>query len=339
MRRKTPWGVKAPVWALTTLVLATSDVAAQSQPADEARPFRAKPETASNESAAHEREQNRWIPAISLQTGFIVNQRKSRADTDERGLTEGDTNALYGLFGASAELSTPRIGALPGRPRFFFRGDVFGSRDDQEAVAKEGDPGNPLFEIDENLEDGGVDGILGQGTSLRVQSEPLILSGGIGLSFETEVARRRLRIKPSVEWMFQRDEIHLEWSAVESENTNNPLLCLPCRTSRVKMQTTKGYHSLGPGIEVDLDAGRVGDFTVSVFTQFHALRILGDRQVDLRAESGWFTRTLADVNGETVIQSIDPAVGREDSVVRASYRREAWGYTAAAGVRIYWEPR
>ncbi len=280
----------------------------------------------------------RWLPGLSFGTGILVHERDADSQSLERGFEEGDSKALFALFGASAEVSTPRISFLPTRPRFFARVDVSYSVDNDEPVLNEGDPGNPIRNPENDVAAGNpVTGVIDVGTSLRVKSEPVILSGGLGLAFSREVAGRTVRLRPSLEWMYQRDEIAIAFGAAETEGSD-PDRCAPCRTVSAQGQTTKSYHSLGPGVEVDVDATRVGDFQVSMFARFAALRILGDREVNLRATGSWFTRQDQVVNGQNIILSIDPAVGREDSVVRARFRRDPWSYAATAGIRIVWSP-
>lgn len=279
----------------------------------------------------------RWMPGFSLQTGFLAEQRDGYAESVERGIHEGESTALFGHFGASVDLSTPEIPSLPISTRFFARADVSVSVDEKESLATESDPGDPLNDPDANLEGGPVDGILGTGTTLRVQAEPLILSGGLGLSFATEIADRTVRFKPSLEWMYQRDELALRFADIETVGSN-PDQCQPCRATSLQNETTKGFHSLGPGFEVEVDTGRFRSVVFSFFTQFRALRILGDREAAMLGTSAWYTRTVERVDGQTVITSTSPAAGRDDSTVLARYRREPWGYFAAAGVRIVWNP-
>jgi hypothetical protein len=283
------------------------------------------------------RREARWIPGLSVQTGFLAEQRNGYVDSIERGAQVGDSTALFGLFGASVDLASPEIPGMPISTRFFARADVSVSFDEKESLASEGDPGDPIRDPDANLEGGPVGGILGTGTTLRVQAEPLILSAGMGLTFTTEIAERAVRIKPSLEWQYQRDEIYLRFADIESEGPN-PEQCGPCRATAFQSQTTKGFHSLGPGVEIDVDSGRIGDFRISVFSQFRALGIVGDREAYLDATGAWYTRTVERINGQNVVTSIEPADGRADTTVVSRYRREPWSFFAAAGVRIVWEP-
>jgi len=283
---------------------------------------------------------SRWIPGLSIQTGIVVNKRNGELSSIERGFEDGSSTQIFGVFGASAQLETPRVNFVPGRPRFFARADVFYSVDDKESLVSEGVPDDPIVKLGDgyNLEAGAVEQVVGRGTALRPQAEPLILGGGVGVSLQTEVSGRKLRIKPSVEWTFQRDEISLEFSEVEG-NGSDPDRCQPeCRAVSIQAQDTKGYHSLGPGVELDYDIGRAGDFGISLFGRFQALAILGDRKSRLVATGSWQTRTVERINGENVITSIEPASDRADTTVSSRYERETWSYFAGAGFRIYWDP-
>ena len=283
---------------------------------------------------------SRWIPSLSIQTGIVVNERTGEVSSIERGFEDGSSSLIFGTFGASAQVETPRVSSIPGRPRFFARADVFYSVDNKESLASEGVPDDPIAKLGDgyNLEAGPVEQNVGRGTALRPQTEPLILGGGVGVSVETEVSGRTLRIKPSLEWMFQRDEISLEFSDVEG-NGSDLERCQPeCRAVSINAQDTKGYHSLGPGVELDYDVGRAGDFSVSLFSRFQALAILGDRKSRLVATGSWQTRTVERINGENVITSVEPATGRADTTVSARYERDTWSYFAGAGFRIYWDP-
>ncbi len=316
--------------AVAVLLLATSEAAAERDRALDAGFQRSQ-----------RRADSRWVPAVSIQSGLLVHERDgfTQGQLDLKPTEqEGDTRALSGLLGGSAEIATPRIDFIPARPRFFAHADLFYSLDSDESITNQSKPGDPITDLSIQLENNAaVSGAIGTGLSLRSQSEPLILSGGLGLSFETDLAGRRLRIKPSLEWMFQRDEFRLDYADVEAVGFN-PLRCTPrCRAVSTSNQETEDFHSLGPGIEVELDTGRMGDFTLSIFTQFRALRILGDRKFDIQATGSWFTRTLTNPPQREIV-SIDPALGRADSTATSTYRRDPWGFYAAAGIRIIWNP-
>ena len=284
---------------------------------------------------------SRWIPSVSLQTGIAVNKREGEISSIERGFIDGKTTQIFGTFGSSLQIETPRLSLIPYRPRFFARADILYSADDKESLVSEGVADDSISKLGDgyNLEAGVVEQLVGRGSALRPQVEPLILGGGLGLSFQTEVFGRKLRVKPSIEWMFQREEIALEFSDAEGNGTD-PARCQPeCRAVSINAQDTKGYHSLGPGLELDYDTGRAGNFRASLFSRFQALAILSDRDSRLDATGSWLIRTVERIDGEDVITSIDPAPGRADTTVSSRYKRDPWSYVAVVGFRIYWDPR
>lgn len=280
----------------------------------------------------------RWIPGFSTELGFLTHRRDGFASSVERGREEGETNALFGVFGVRTELSSPRFMTVPTAPRIFGYVGVSLVRDKDESIANEGEPRNPLFDLENKVDDNNpIAGIVGTGTSLRVESEPVLYGGGLGVSFETEIASRVVRFRPTLDWTYQRDRIEVAFADAEAQGAV-PNRCNPCQITSLQAQTEKGFHSLGPGLEIDLDAGRFGDFVLTVFTRFQSLRIVGDREASLDSTSSWFTRQTAVVDGEEVITSIDPVPGREDSIVTSRYRRDPWGFYGAAGVRVLWSP-
>ncbi|MCP4903388.1 MAG: hypothetical protein GY910_00255 [bacterium] len=284
---------------------------------------------------------SRWIPSVSLQTGIAVNKREGEVSSIERGYNEGRTTQIFGTFGSSLQLETPRLSFIPYHPRFFARADIHYGADNKESLVSEGIADDSIRRLGNgfNLNGGVVEQVVGRGSALRPQVEPLILGGGLGLSFQAEVLGRKLRIKPSVEWIFQRDEIALEFSDVEGNGTD-PGRCQPeCRAVSINAQDTKGYHSLGPGLELDYDTGRAGNFRASLFSRFQALAIVSGRDSRLDATGSWLMRTVERINGEHVITSIDPVPGRGDTTVSSRYKRDPWSYVVVVGFRLYWDPR
>ena len=75
---------------------------------------------------------SRWIPSVSLQTGIAVNKREGEVSSIERGFNDGRTTQLFGTFGSSLQLETPRLSFIPYRPRFFARADIHYSADNKE---------------------------------------------------------------------------------------------------------------------------------------------------------------------------------------------------------------
>ncbi len=157
---------------------------------------------------------------------------------------------------------------------------------------------------------------------------PVVLSGGIGSVIYFEAFEREFRLRPTLEWMYSRDTMKTVLGGGEIEgagpNTND---CAPCRTLFIKTQTEKGYHSLGPGIELEADVGRAGDFLVGFYGTFRAYYLVGDRKPNLRSTGSW-TRTD---NGQ-------PSTTRADTTFVTRYEREPRHYHFGTGLPVLWSP-
>jgi hypothetical protein len=267
----------------------------------------------------------RWIPSGSLFSMGAPQKGEARASSDASPNLDGDSVLFPWLVGGSLELASPVVADVPGRPRIFVHSDIAYAFATEDPVVTEGDPGAPP-EVVGNPPS--VEAIENVGSEVRVEPEPLVLSAGLGAVFQFERWDRTFRIRPSLEWMYSRDRMKSVLGGGEIEtpaNPRSPNICGPCRTVFIEAQTEKGFHSLGPGLEVETDAGRLGDFLVSVYASGRAYRILGDRKAELTASGAWETS-----NGEPTT--------RPDTVFRTSYRREPWHYRFGFGLRVSWLP-
>lgn len=279
--------------------------------------------SASAESAAErrEREEARWVPSAALFSMGIPDKRSASSISDTLSPQEGDSTGFPWSVGVGVDLASPVIADVAGRPRLFAHGDVSFSFDSQEPVVSFGDPGLPPQSI--GGANASIEGIENVGTAVRVEAKPLVLSGGMGVVFSFEAFDRAYRVRPSLEWMYRRDTMKAVLGGGENEIAGSS--CGPCRTLFIGVEREKGYHSLGPGIELEVDAARAGDFLVGFFGSFRAYRILGDRKADLIAAGAW-RRT----DGQPT--------ARADTVFRARYDREPWHYRFGFGFRLLWSP-
>ena len=267
------------------------------------------------------REEARWIPSGSIFSMGIPDKRSAQSRSDTLPVQEDDTTGFPWSVGVGVELASPVIVDMPGRPRLFAHGDFSFSFDTEEPVVSFGDPGLPP--VSTGGATASIEGIENVGTAVRVESKPLVLSGGLGVVFEFEAFDRDYRVRPSLEWMYRRDSMQAILGGGENETAGSA--CGPCRTLFIDVQREKGYHSLGPGIELEVDAARAGDFLVGFYGSFRAYRILGDRKADLIATGSW-QRT----DGQPTT--------RADTVMRARYDRDPWHYRFGFGFRLLWSP-
>jgi hypothetical protein len=272
--------------------------------------------------ASHER----WLPGLAGFGGVITQDANATIDSAQRGFVEGDAFAVFAHVGLSAELMTPTIVSGFGAPRLFVHADISGSFDSEESIANEGDPGTLRIPVIDNNSDGIPDGepplagIMGRGSSTRAETQPWVYSAGAGVAFHFEAWDRSLRLKPSLEWLFLETRIHgLVGDAATLDGSDQ----CPCRTALVGTRTTEGFHYLGAGLEVELDASRAGPFMLSVFAAGQGYRVLSDRNIELTASGSY-------------IEPMGPPV--ETLSIRSTYELEPWNYRLSFGLRFRWNP-
>ena len=325
--RKSPRNARAAVCAAIAFCTAPGPAFASDAASDEVS-GEASDEPSSkprDEAAEQARVDARWIPSASLFTTGHVQQRMARMDSDTSPDIDGDSLAFLWSFGGTADIASPVVLDLAGRPRLFAHADVGFNYGVEDPVVTEGDPGTPPVLV---LGSNALGGILHRGSSVRAEGKPLVLSGGVGTVFAFEAFERGFRVRPTLEWMYSRDTIKNTLGGGEVEVAGGgPTACNPCRTLFIKTQTEKGFHSVGPGIELEADVGRAGEFLVGFYGSFRAYYLVGDRKANMRSTGSW-TRTD---NGQ-------PSTVRADTTFVTRYEREPWHYRFGAGIRVLWSP-
>jgi hypothetical protein len=251
----------------------------------------------------------------------------------------GDDVYLTPFVGASLEMMTPGVQPVPGRPRLFVHGDASLGFAFDRPVAKEGvpegavvpQPTEPVFSEVQ------IKGI-GSKTSGEVQT--LLLSGGLGAAFTVDAWERRLRIKPSFEYMreniqvtgrliraFRKDTglrggVRVGVGAGQITTTLAPAQFL----SVIDLQATdtRSFHGIGPGLEIEMDAARAGPVMLTLFLTGRAYKMLGDLDVELEA-----TQTLTDP---------ELVGGSQTVAARFDFNIHSWSYLGALGLRFRWLP-
>ena len=83
-------------------------------------------------------------------------------------------------------------------------------------------------------------------------------------------------------------------------------------------------NAIGPGVELEMDAGRFGSIGASVYLGAHFYRVLGDRDVDLSADSG-------------IVGNNPPDGVRPDRYIADwKFKMDPWMYRAGLGIRFHW---
>jgi hypothetical protein len=298
-------------------------------------------------------ESERWVPSLALKNVFL-GQRvegdiassditwtrtvRTRQGGQEivtqvpmtaplRPPSSGDDVLLSALVGGDLELMTPGWQAIPGRPRLFAHGGVFGAFGQTSKVTREGDPTglpDPLPTTPLQTEET----VQGTGSEITAEIEPFAFGVGGGVAFGFDVAGRRLRVKPSIEFM--QEEIQLEgrlFRAVQTD-TGGPLTALPSRFFGVSLEseTTEVFRGLGPGLEVEMDTLRAGPFMLSLFAGGQAYKILGDTKVDMQQS--------------VVIEdpALTPPGVPQTAATDFTFEKNPWSFSGAVGLRFRWLP-
>jgi len=247
--------------------------------------------------------------------------------------------------GASFELLTPGVAWRDSEVRVFVHGDVLPGFPFDRTIAKVGAPGP--FDFPKNDPPPVADGrpwvtyseeqVLGRGAATRVELDSVVFGAGLGVSFSFEAGGRRWSIKPSIEWTHfevnfsgEFNEVRLEYATLDPDTPGTIRNCRPydltnCRTNvldsvRMSDAVTRSYNGIGPGIELEIEAARTGDFLFSVFLGGAAHRILEKRSVQLSASQPSTVEPQAPYTASWTA-SLDP-----------------WFYRAGVGLRIRWLP-
>ncbi len=303
--------LKVPVLALALLSALASGLPAGShaQPASSGDPFE-------NDSAS------RWMPGIGITGMGLVNDRSGSVESDERGLFRGDSRAVYWSMGIDADVLSPALEFLPLAPRLYVHGGPHMNFDNEDPLVNDDNPGVPrVVRIGFRMPVVSVNNL---GSATKVEARALGWSAGAGFAFDAAIGDLHFRIKPGIEWLWQKDRLRTQLSAAASVG-GDPLECAPCRLLHIDTTTTEEFHSLGPSLEVEFDGARVSEnVMLTVFTSIQALALLGSRTSDLSGTGTWTT------NG------VDSGI--PDSTVTSKYKRDRWSYRFGVGIRFRWFP-
>ena len=235
-----------------------------------------------------------WVPSFSIDTGLLlqgVNAAARPGDLQDFIVphqligpsTSGDDFLIDALVGGSFELMAPSLLDTPGGFRPFVRaglGATFGPKHD---VAKKGAPG-PFGLPQGSFGSIQESSIVGQGSKTSVRYLTLAPSAAAGVAFTLNYGDRTLRIKPSIEYLWQEVSLHGATTRAVALNANgNGQSLADFRLLTLATSTNEGYHAIGPGLEIELDAARSDSVMLTLYigAQFYAL--LGNLQSNLSA--------------------------------------------------------
>jgi len=262
-----------------------------------------------------------------------------------RGIVDGDDLAVSPFVGGSLELMTPAL-PVPTRPRLFASGEILPTFAADRELALEGDPGcihgprvgDPCVSdiVDPPVATFEEEAANGQGTSVSANVDTLVFGASLGVAFPAQIRKRQLRIKPSVGWI--NYEVGAAGQVVDAEcgpdvSTPSPTdtactdkltaggLFFPgfLRETILEGSASQRFNGIGPGLDVEVDAGRFGPVGVALFLGGRAYRVLGDRTIGFSATS-----------------SFDDELGMDVSVADFEVEVDPWIFRAHVGIRFQW---
>jgi len=284
-----------------------------------------------------------WAPSVGIVGGADVQDVKASSTTTAvqppvispvpgnlRPDSDGDVRIYAATVGVDFGLMSPRIADQAGLPRFFIHANIEANLSADAQPTSESARGSlrgPLGSTGAPVATFAERSVLGQGTQGLVSFDPLQVRAGFGMAFSFEALGRRVRIKPSFEYIRKRVESRAGLSRViqtggvpgqgnqtfiEADN-----LLTQARFAVLDIDFTSTLHGIGPGLEVEVDAWRSGPNIISLFGSFSAYRFLGDL-----SETG-----SASTN--------NPGIP-ETATFRFDY--DPWAYRVGFGFRFRWQP-
>jgi hypothetical protein len=243
----------------------------------------------------------------------------------------GKNHLLSPFVGLATELMSPGLQEVPGRPRLFLHSDAQLAFSQTRSLGREGVPDGASFPPTTETELPVETEVAGVGSVTNAEVETLLVSGGLGVAFTVDAWERRLRIKPSFEYLREKIKVSGKLTRAFRQDQGTagpptiPSVYLPSIQLDAEDELTS--YGIGPGLELEMDAGRAGPFLLSVFLAGQAYRMLGDRDLDLQDTQ---QIQVPDQNPTT------PAV--QDVSADWTFHAHAWSYRGGLGVRFRWLP-
>jgi hypothetical protein len=252
-------------------------------------------------------ELDRWVPAVSIDMGLMIQETTAGfltggikdpawvqafpASRRIRQSASGNSRPFAPVSTLSLEFMTPGIPYIPTRPRMFVHGEVIATFPHSFRTAKNGDVNDFTLGFPPNAS-GNTAGnnteqvIGGQGGTLKSKLQRWQFAGGAGIAFTADLRGRRIRVKPSFEYLTQEIEV----SGLIKRATaiiDRPRGFDDLRLITLNASKTKRYHGMGAGMELEMDTRRSGPLLVSMFANVRVYRFMGDLKVNLKAKNSF----------------------------------------------------
>ncbi len=278
---------------------------------------------------------------IQRQSGFATStlvEGSNPTPVELGGTYTNDDLAVSPFIGADFQLMAPALD-LPSRPRFFVGVEILPTFAPSRDLAYQGAPDCPkgpeANAICARDEDGSQrrspfdeDSINGLGTGTTVEQNVLTYGLAAGVSFPFEVVRP-LRFKPVAAFMSYRlDATGLVVQAACDPTTictdYTPFPGFPSvpgfmREMILEAERSRRFYTIGPGFDLEMDAGRFGEFGGALYLGMRAYKVLGDRTIEYGTS-----------------QSYDDQIGQDTAYGAWAVTVDPWIYRAHVGFRVQW---
>jgi hypothetical protein len=304
---------------------------------------------------------NAWLPSFAITSGVLV-QRQSAlqqsfgvdGETGARSFLRppkyDNDVAATAFVGGALELMTPEL-PVPTGPRLFVTGEIlpsFGPErqvQDDEPSRIRGPELNTVPAVEEDnthftnvpgrprRQPFSEDEVKGDGMRTRWEVKQMVYSAKAGVAFGFDLLGRELRIKPSVGWINFAVEakgllVHADCDPVTqctNTYTSAGVLFSPgfVRESILSAQDGDVFNGFGPGVDLEMDTGRLGPLSTALFMGLAGYYIPGDRDIDFNA-----VKTFDDQ------LSPSPEVDVNSAIFHV--RIDPWLWRAGIGMRFHW---
>jgi len=303
----------------------------------------------------------------------------------QEGPASASSRMMTPYFSLATELMSPSLLSGWGSPRAVAHADVGYSFAFDRGITR---IGSPLDEMELPFPPEAVtplhlynseQTIVGQGARATASVESLLVGAGLGLAFTFEIGDKIFRVKPTVEYLREEIEISGTFRQATRVTFFNPPTDVggwhpsppPCggecfgdpvvleadatptdagfREIKLDGSSSRVYHGVGPGLELEMDTGRVGPFVVSIYSGMRAYHFSGDLSIDFIAQNTPNTDFTLDglpqgpggnVEGrsENLFRNCSVDNANECESASFSFQKERWAYTGHLGLRFRFSP-
>jgi len=293
--------------------------------------------------------EDRWVPSFGITMGVTIQTQSGFADSvvfvDDMPPAEPLAGTYYGddlgvspYVGFEFQITSPAI-EVTTRPRIFMGAEILPTFAVDRDLAFQGSPscvsGPEPNAPCASEEDGsrrypfGESAANGEGTVTSASVGTLAYGLSMGAAFPFEMYDRPLRFKPLVAFLSYRVDaagviVKADCDPVTACTDYTPNPPAPptpgfLREYDLSDHRSRRYYSLGPGFDLEMDAGRFGPVGAVLLTGMRAYKVFGERTIGMSASDAY-----------------DDQIGVATADAAFSVTVDRWIYRAQVGIRFQW---